>query len=351
MAEYPAEFSDNSGVIDDYFEKYCRFTHKNLTLDHIMVYYNINMTLSWSGKNGMGGLVLTLNRLLGKTAKKILPDKIQSVLRSLYWKRINKNQSKPRKTLQFEVHITDHCNLNCAGCSHFSPLSKENYLDIETFENDCKRLKELTKGKIEKIHLMGGEPLLHPEIKKIIRMTGKYFGKGVTELVTNGILLSKQDEEFWEECKINKVTIIITKYPIKRNDKKIKMLCERFGTDLEYWGEEIKTFDKIPLDIKGEQEGIKSFRECMTKNLCIQLKEGKLYVCHTAAYIGIFNEYFGQKIMEDENDYIDIYKAKNIKEILKYLSDKIPSCRYCNTAETTKGLEWRVSEKEITEWI
>ena len=295
--------------------------------------------------------MMTLNRFIGKIVKKIAPDNIQKVLRYFYWKRIGQNQNKPRKTLQFEIHITDHCNLNCAGCSHFSPLSKEKYLDIETFENDCRRLKELTKGKIEKIHLMGGEPLLHPEIIKIMGIAGKYFGKGVIEIVTNGILLSRQKEEFWEECKRSKVTIIITKYPINRNDEKINTLAERFGIDLEYWGGEIKSFEKIPLDIKGGQNGEKSFKECMTKNLCIQLKEGKLYTCHTAAYIGIFNEHFEQKIMEDENDSIDIYKVKNIKEILKFLSGKIPFCRYCNTAEAVKGLEWRVSGKEITEWI
>jgi hypothetical protein len=132
---------------------------------------------------------------------------------------------------------------------------------------------------------------------------------------------------------------------------KIQELAKQYGIDLEYWGGEIKTFEKVPLDIKGEQEEHKSFNKCMTKNLCIQLKNGKLYTCHTAAYIEIFNEYFGEKIMENENDYIDIYKAKNIKEIFEHLSKKIPFCRYCSTIGNIEGLKWRVSRKEITEWV
>ena len=43
---------------------------------------------------------------------------------------VDKNQ------IRFIVDIVDHCNLNCKGCGHFSPLASESFLDIETFEND-----------------------------------------------------------------------------------------------------------------------------------------------------------------------------------------------------------------------
>lgn len=32
----------------------------------------------------------------------------------------------PLSQLQFEVHVTEHCNLNCRQCAHFSPLAKAN---------------------------------------------------------------------------------------------------------------------------------------------------------------------------------------------------------------------------------
>ena len=35
-----------------------------------------------------------------------------------------------------DFHLVDHCNLNCYGCSTYSQLSKENYYDINIFEND-----------------------------------------------------------------------------------------------------------------------------------------------------------------------------------------------------------------------
>lgn len=42
-----------------------------------------------------------------------------------------------------ESHLTDHCNLNCAGCSHFSPLSSQNYVSIEQYKKDIQRLAKL----------------------------------------------------------------------------------------------------------------------------------------------------------------------------------------------------------------
>lgn len=56
--------------------------------------------------------------------------------------KVDKNQ------IRFIVDIVDHCNLNCKGCGHFSPLAPKSFLDIETFENDLRRLNELLNGNI-----------------------------------------------------------------------------------------------------------------------------------------------------------------------------------------------------------
>ena len=44
-----------------------------------------------------------------------------------------------------EYHIVDHCNLNCAGCSHFSPLAEHWFVDPEAFERDYDILKNKFK--------------------------------------------------------------------------------------------------------------------------------------------------------------------------------------------------------------
>jgi len=39
------------------------------------------------------------------------------------------------KGITVEMHIVNHCNLNCAGCNHFSPLAEPWFIEIEDFKN------------------------------------------------------------------------------------------------------------------------------------------------------------------------------------------------------------------------
>ena len=32
-----------------------------------------------------------------------------------------------------EVHVVNHCNLNCAGCNHFAPLADPWYIDVDVY--------------------------------------------------------------------------------------------------------------------------------------------------------------------------------------------------------------------------
>ena len=89
------------------------------------------------------------------------------------------NAYKKTQKLKFEIHLTDHCNLNCVGCNHFSPLADSFYLDITAYKQDCKRIWELTEGNVQEIVLLGGEPLLHPNLKEIFSISSKYFPKRI----------------------------------------------------------------------------------------------------------------------------------------------------------------------------
>ena len=59
------------------------------------------------------------------------------------------------KKIPVEIHIVEHCNLNCKGCAHFSSIAKESYLDIESFEESCKKLSKIKKH-IYTFKILGG---------------------------------------------------------------------------------------------------------------------------------------------------------------------------------------------------
>ena len=116
--------------------------------------------------------------------------------------------------LHFEVHLVEHCNLNCKGCAHFAPLAKEEYLDIVKYRHDILRLAELTNNDMAYIKLLGGEPLLHPKIEEIFDLTRSVFKNTPIILITNGINLPDMREKFWDSCRKNRIIVEITKYPI-----------------------------------------------------------------------------------------------------------------------------------------
>jgi MoaA/NifB/PqqE/SkfB family radical SAM enzyme len=282
---------------------------------------------------------------------KFVPIKLKTKLELRVMRKCAAHRLKPRTQLRFEVNITDHCNLNCLGCEHFSPLAKESYIDTGKYEQDCERLGYLLGGEMENIHLMGGEPLLHPQFNEIVKITRKHFKSGVIEIVTNGILLTKQDKSFWDTCMENDVRISMTQYPIELDCGEIENIAASHGVQFGYYAIGKNTMQKRPFDLEGKQDIEETIKICHMINTCIQLRDGKLYTCVEIAYIPIFNEYFGTNLEVTEKDYIDIYKAQSKEEIFNFLCKPVPFCRYCNIKKIKKGLDWKVSKKEISEWI
>lgn len=119
----------------------------------------------------------------------------------------------PQPVLAFSVHLTEHCNLNCKACAHFAPLVKEKgFTDITEFTRDMERLSGLSRGEMRYIDLLGGEPLLHPDIASFLSVTRKNFPVGTIRIITNGLLLKAMKQDFWDAVTENRITIIISKY-------------------------------------------------------------------------------------------------------------------------------------------
>lgn len=262
------------------------------------------------------------------------------------------SNKKFTKIFPVEVHITEHCNLNCKGCSHYSSLACEEYLDTLVFEKDCMRLSQIT-DKLYAFKLLGGEPLLHPRIVEFNDIARKYFPNIPVQIITNGILLTKQPEEFWVNCHKNKIKILISQYPIKLDKAAIKKTAKKYKVDVEYVGTTKKDrMCKMPLDLSGNQNIAESYKNCiMSWGMCVTLREGKIYACSTPAHIRFFNKFFDKNLAVSESDYIDIYKVNSKEELVNFLCKPLQFCRYCRTKETGFGEVWDVSKKEITEWL
>ena len=267
-----------------------------------------------------------------------------------------------KKTLtkiQFEIHLAEHCNLNCAGCDHFSSIAEPELVSVEEFTRDMKRMGELFGHDCTRIYLIGGEPLLHPDIITLMKITRENFTSGDITIYTNGILLPQKGADFWQACHDNNIGILISSYPIKLDKDKINDAAKKFAVRIS-WGFAPKnalkesTFIVSPIDISGKGDPKKSFARCLESNACITLKHGKLFTCVFAAHVHHFSKKFGIDIPITEADCIDIYKESDGNEILKKLNRPIPACRFCSGGAFTKSsrkMKWHRTEQDINEWL
>jgi hypothetical protein len=132
-------------------------------------------------------------------------------------------------------------------------------------------------------------------------------------------------------------------------------MAKNAGVHLEILYEESeRSFYFKPLNKDKKVSPRNSFRNCWYANRCIHLREGRLS-CSVVSYINILND----AIMSNgvwgfettKNDYIDIYKAKSLDEILTFLAKPLPFCGYCDFSKITFGGKWAVSKKKLSEWM
>lgn len=262
----------------------------------------------------------------------------------------------PRAMLKFAIPLAEHCNLNCAYCAHFSPVAKPELADFDEVTRDFERLSQLFNGHAQEIHFVGGEPLLHPDIIKFLEMSRAYFPHANISIITNGLMLPKEPEEFWRACKENQINIRLTMYPISFDYHGVEKLAEQYQVRFSFYREKPsddiikKTMVYMPLDMEGRQKGTEGFLRCYMAN-CTYLAHGRLYPCPISVSARHLNEYFGTEFEVLPEDSIDIYAAASSEEISNFLARPIPFCRYCRVDERKGGMAWRQSEKNIKEWI
>lgn len=291
--------------------------------------------------------------------REMLPDRrlarIEAMLKDEIGARMCTNYNcVPNAELRVEICLAEHCNLSCCGCDHFSPLAKPKLADFETVERDMERLSRLFDGSAGEICLVGGEPLLHPEIIRFMEMCRDKFPDSLIYVITNGVKLGSEPEEFWTACRENRIVLRPTRYPINVDYDKIMDLAKQHHVTCEFFGmtgKALKLMRHIALHPRGDLVDTRSFMNCRLANHCLTLEDGRIYTCPIPAKIHIFNEYFGTDMKVSPRDSIDIYQAESAEEILQFAAHPVPFCKYCRPDRIVRNIPWHASKKDIKEWV
>lgn len=230
-------------------------------------------------------------------------------------------------------HLVDHCNLLCSGCNHFSPLAKKRFADINLFEKNINLLLSYVSN-IGEINLLGGEPLLHPQIEEFCKITRKYFSKKIN-IWTNGILLPKMKQTFYDTLDQYDIKIIETNYGIIKNKNNVRVDTTKNGYVYKF------------ITHNNTEQKCSFFKK--EKITPLQLNEnGDLFFCCIPANIHFYNDHYNESFEVIKNvDFININEVKNKIDVVKFLlNPKRNFCKYCCKPEIK---EWHTFTGE-DEW-
>lgn len=232
----------------------------------------------------------------------------------------------PPELMQIEFHLADHCNLNCKGCTHFSNLVPEPVFgNLPQFEKDLKQLSNLFSH-IHTFFLLGGEPLLNPDVISYVKAVRISFPYTRIIIVTNGLLLLSMKSELISFLRENQIHISISAYNCLDIDKIRNFIQQhRLSAELRL---EKDSFTKF-LNPRGDSDPVEIFGQCIRRN-CTYLGEGRIAACCLPFVVKYFNNYFGESIPEMES--IDLYEPQLTgHEIQRRLTRPMELCRYCST--------------------
>ncbi len=189
------------------------------------------------------------------------------------------------QTRALELHVADHCNLRCDHCCSFSPILPKWFADPVVFADDLEKARRVIAPQFLKV--VGGEPLLHPELERLLVCAKEKAVAPRVQLTTNGFLLKRLTTRAWES--IDALTVSLYPQPALP-----KTLIRSIAREAALRNVEVnwKVQDKFSCLDRKEwatyDEAKRIFGDCWIRHRCHSMKEGRFYSCTRPQYVQKF---------------------------------------------------------------
>jgi organic radical activating enzyme len=229
-----------------------------------------------------------------------------------------------------EFHVADHCNQKCENCTHFSQYVKTSvFPEIKDVENDFKKLKTFVDN-IDRIHILGGESLLNPELGEYIKLVKRIYPYTKLSCVTNGILIKKMSSELMATIHEYNVELKLSSYkPLWKGMDDIIGILKSNGIRYRVTPPIDKFFKVIDLNtkIKFPYASLVGVPPCYCKNIY----KGKMAVCPTVCYSEYYDEYFHTTQLSEKakGGKIVLDEVHSFSELRDALEKPCELCDYC----------------------
>ncbi len=252
----------------------------------------------------------------------------------------------------FELHPVEHCNLRCANCCNMSPLLGEHWLSAVEVSRLARRMSEAMVADVVKV--MGGEPLLHPDIAQVVWALRESGVGDRVRLFTNGLLLRSMKEEFWES--LDELTISsYVSAPVKPAILEFARAKAR-EHDIVLNVKPVDRFNQVlsPRYEADDERTQRTFERCWLRHRCMVVRGGSFFTCTRAAYAGEFLQRVRHEAppqgapLDRTDDGVAIEGAELAERLEAYLNRSAPlaACRYCFGGDGPSEPHYQLSRAE-----
>jgi organic radical activating enzyme len=230
-----------------------------------------------------------------------------------------------------EYNLTYHCNLKCAGCNHSSPLLPAQFAELDQFQRDLAVLAQVMH--LDELKILGGEPLLHPQLAAFLRCASESAIADEITLVTNGLLLHRCDPEIFEL--IDRLWVSLypgVKLPVAADALEALAQHHDFTLELKPTGSfRCTTVNSRHRDATLVQQ---IFARCELAHArsCHAIDQGYYFKCPPAPFLAARLALNGKMVENRDRDGVRIHGNPHLRGALEsYLRDEAPleACSYC----------------------
>lgn len=235
-----------------------------------------------------------------------------------------------------DVNVEIACNFRCCACSHAAPFSKSQQMAPATLARDLAALRPFVH--FQRIQMVGGEPTLHRDLPEMMRVARASGIANEVMVITNGRILPRMPDAFWQELDTLQLSIYPTLSP--EIPEFARLQCLRYNKPFysTVFTEFHQQFRAVPND--GSH-----FATCHWKSDCYSVHEGAFYLCPQSIFFP--EKFMGLAAGVDGLPLEGLTQEK----FETFLSRKEPlnACRICMANEMKKK-PW-AEAKNREEWV
>ena len=234
-------------------------------------------------------------------------------------------QNQINITHDLMFNINNICNLNCTNCSLNCGRRPAYSINLQDFKNQISKISKFIN--LGTISLIGGEPLLHPNLKEMCIYLKEYIPFETLNIVSYGILTNSFSDLDFEFFKKYNVTFTISIYPKKEYIniiKKFEYNCKKYNIICNIHGIR-PCFGLYDYNQKGTNNKETSFYLCEKSEVphTFVIYQNHLYNC---CLMPSFKE---SNININDSNYLNINNINNANEIFEFANHPYEGCQYC----------------------